>query len=151
MAEDEDVYADDLNIGDQYELGRHLVTEAELVDFASMWDAQPFHIDTEAAASHGFGGLIASGLHTLAIYQRLLVQRINGRWKVIAGRKIREAVFVSPVRPGDVLSGAFEITEVSLDDRGRGRITTEAEIVNSTGKVVLTVTSVVFLRRRGKY
>ncbi|MCJ0907276.1 MaoC/PaaZ C-terminal domain-containing protein [Rhodococcus sp. ARC_M6] len=148
-AEGFDVYAEDLSVGDRYEFGHHRVAEAELVDFASMWDPQPFHTDVEAAADHGFGGLIASGLHTLAIYQRLLVRRIDGRWKVIAGRKITEVVFVSPVRPGDVLSGSLAVTEVSLDDRGRGRITSDAEVVNDAGVVVLTVTAVMFLRRRG--
>ncbi|QYA99626.1 MaoC family dehydratase N-terminal domain-containing protein (plasmid) [Rhodococcus sp. USK10] len=143
-----DIYADDLVVGEKYELGHHTVTEEEVVDFASKWDPQPFHIDSAAAASHGFGGLIASGLHTLAIYQRLTVLRVDGRWKAIAGRKIQEAIFVRPVRPNDVLTGSMVITEVSLDDRARGRVTTTAELVNSEGDLVLTVTAVVFLHSR---
>ncbi|MDI9916558.1 MaoC/PaaZ C-terminal domain-containing protein [Rhodococcus sp. IEGM 1379] len=143
-----DVFAEDLTVGEKYEFGHHTVTEEEIVSFASMWDPQPFHIDSEAAAGHGFGGLIASGLHTLAIYQRLTVLRVDGRWKAIAGRKIQEAVFVRPVRPNDVLTGSMVIAEVSLDDRGRGRVTSTAELVNGAGEVVLTAIAVVFLHRR---
>ncbi|MFE3228598.1 MaoC/PaaZ C-terminal domain-containing protein [Nocardia sp. NPDC059228] len=145
-----DIYADDLVVGEKYELGHHTVTEEELVDFASRWDPQPFHIDSAAAEGHGFGGLIASGLHTLSIYQRLAVLRVDGRWKAIAGRKIQEAVFVRPVRPNDVLTGSMVITEVSLDDRSRGRVTTAAELVNGEGDIVLTATAVVFLHSRGR-
>lgn len=144
------IYADDLVIGERYEFGHHTVTEEELVDFASKWDPQPFHIDSVAAATHGFDGLIASGLHTLSIYQRLAVLSVGGRWKAIAGRKIEEAVFVRPVRPNDELTGSMVVAEVSLDERNRGRVTTTAELINGAGDTVLTVTVVVFLHSRGE-
>ncbi len=63
------VYAEDLGIGQRFDLGSHTVTEAELVDFATHWDPQWFHIDRAAAQDGQFGGLIASGIHTLAILQ----------------------------------------------------------------------------------
>lgn len=142
------IYADDLRVGDRYQLGRHTVTEEELVAFASAWDPQPFHIDEEAAEQGQFGGLIASGLHTLAVYQRLAVASTGGRWNVIAGRKIREATFVRPVRPNDVLTGSMVVERISLDDRARGLITTSAELVNGAGERVLTVFSDAFLHSR---
>ena len=42
-------------------------TEAEIMDYARIYDPQPFHIDPEAAAASIYGGIIASGLQTVAI------------------------------------------------------------------------------------
>lgn len=80
------VYADDLQPGQRHELGIHTVSESELVDFASQWDPQAFHVDRAAAESGAFGGLIASGIHSLAIAQRLAVSSVLTSWSVIAGR-----------------------------------------------------------------
>ncbi|MFQ6330928.1 MaoC/PaaZ C-terminal domain-containing protein [Nocardia sp. CWNU-33] len=142
------IHADDLTVGERYEFAHHTVTEQEMIDFASVWDPQLFHTDREVADKGQFGGLIASGLHTLSIYQRLAVTRVSGRWNVIAGRKIREAKFLRPVRPNDVLTGSMVIEEVSLDDRARGLVTTSAELVNGVGVAVLSVVSDVFVHSR---
>jgi acyl dehydratase len=142
------VYADDLRVGDRYELGHHTVTEEELVNFASAWDPQPFHIDQDVAEQGYFGGLIASGLHTLSVYQRLVVTSANREWKVIAGRSLRDVRFVRPVRANDVLTGTMVIDEIRLDDRARGLVTTSAELVNAQGNCVLTVTTDAYLHSR---
>ena len=61
------VFAEDLAVGDTLELGEYLVTEEEIISFASRWDPQYFHIDPERAVRDGPLGLIASGLHTMCI------------------------------------------------------------------------------------
>ncbi len=61
-------YGEDLAVGTVYQLGTHTVSEAEQLDFAAQWDPQDFHTDADAAAAGPFGGLIASGIHTLSIY-----------------------------------------------------------------------------------
>ncbi|GIT68736.1 MAG: hypothetical protein Ct9H300mP26_4230 [Acidimicrobiales bacterium] len=35
-----------------------------MIDFATQFDPQPFHIDPQAAVDTIFGGLVASGCHT---------------------------------------------------------------------------------------
>ena len=67
------VFAEDLEIGQVIPLGSYSVTEEEIVEFATQWDPQWFHMDKETAGSGVFGGLIASGLHTLSICQKLVV------------------------------------------------------------------------------
>ena len=54
-------------------LGEHTFAADEIVDFARAFDPQPFHVDAEAGAHSHFGGLVASGWHTAAIWMRLLV------------------------------------------------------------------------------
>ena len=40
--------------------------------------------DEKVAATHGFGGLIASGLQTACIFQRLAVTGVYSNWAIIA-------------------------------------------------------------------
>jgi len=41
--------------------GRYEVTRDEVIEFASRYDPQPFHLDDAAAAATHFGRLAASG------------------------------------------------------------------------------------------
>ncbi|WP_185090899.1 MaoC/PaaZ C-terminal domain-containing protein [Gordonia oryzae] len=148
---DPTVYADDLQPGQRHDLGVHTVSESELVDFASQWDPQSFHVDRAAADSGAFGGLIASGIHSLAIAQRLAVSSVLRSWSVIAGRRLREMEFLAPVRPGDTLSGSMRVESVDLDARGRGLVTYTTELVNQTGVAVLRFDADVYLRSRGAH
>jgi acyl dehydratase len=66
-------YFEDIKLGEMPETGTYAVSKAEIMEFAEQYDAQPFHVNPEAAAQSPFGGLIASGLHTMAITQRLSV------------------------------------------------------------------------------
>ena len=65
------LYWEDFKVGETVEMGKHVFTEAEIIDFARQFDPQPFHIDPVAARSSFFGGLIASGWHTCAVCMRL--------------------------------------------------------------------------------
>ncbi|WP_024793991.1 MaoC/PaaZ C-terminal domain-containing protein [Tomitella biformata] len=133
------IYAEDLRKGAAHQLGSHTVTEAELVEFAAQWDPQGFHIDRSVADAGQFGGLIASGIHTLAIYQRLSVVGIFDDWAVIAGRELRSVRFLRPVRPGDALTGTVVIEDIVFDDRARALVTTSAELVDGAGDRVLSL------------
>nr|WP_296778897.1 MaoC/PaaZ C-terminal domain-containing protein [Rhodococcus sp. (in: high G+C Gram-positive bacteria)] len=139
-------YADDLEVGARFELAHHTVSEKELVDFASRWDPQRFHTDTQFAYHGRFGGLIASGIHTLAIYQQLAVDGLIGRWSVIAGKSIRQVNFWQPVRPLDTLTGSIAIDKVVLE-RARGLVTLSSELVNESGTRVLTLTTDALVHR----
>jgi acyl-CoA dehydrogenase len=121
---------------------------AETVGFATQWDPQWFHIDQQAAEDGQFGSLIASGLHTLAILQRLTVVSAGRHWATIAGRGIRDLRFRSPVRPGDVLTGNVVIDDIVFDNRRRALVTTDSILVNGEGQVVLTVLIDAYLHAR---
>lgn len=141
------VFADDLTPGDLLELGEYRVEHAEVIDFASHWDNQWFHTDDDAAAQGHFGGVIASGIHTLAIMQRLTVQALFGTWAVVAGRGLDRVRFVEAVRPGDTLTGTVEVTNVELDDR-RGRVALHLALANQHERTVLVGDLTVMLFRR---
>ena len=44
-----DLYFEDFEPGQVFELGSRTVTEDEIVAFARDWDPQPFHVDADAA------------------------------------------------------------------------------------------------------
>ena len=50
-----------------------MVSESEIIAFARQYDPQPMHVDTNSASFTIYGGLIASGWHTGALFMRLLV------------------------------------------------------------------------------
>ena len=62
-------------MGDVSEFGPVTVTAAEIVEFAERYDPQPFHLDADAGLATPYGGLIASGWHTIALVMRVLVER----------------------------------------------------------------------------
>ena len=67
------LYLEDLHIGQRFTSGTHVMEEASIKEFAADFDPQPFHLDANAARSSVFKGLAASGWHTAAIAMRLLV------------------------------------------------------------------------------
>lgn len=108
--------------GTTIELGSYLVTREEIVDFATQWDPQGFHVDEEIAAASPFGGLIASGLHSMAVFQRLAVDGAFSRWAMIAGRSIADVQMTSPMRPGMELTGRIHIDAVEPKGPGRALV-----------------------------
>ena len=65
-------YWEDFRPGDVAELGEKTVRKEEIIEFASEFDPQPFHLDEEAAAKTVFSGIISSGWLTSLIWLRLM-------------------------------------------------------------------------------
>ncbi|MEE3280124.1 MAG: MaoC/PaaZ C-terminal domain-containing protein, partial [Pseudomonadota bacterium] len=67
----EDKYFEDYEAGRVYELGSVQVELAEVVEFATRYDPQYFHIDESRAKESIYGGIIASGWHTASMMMRV--------------------------------------------------------------------------------
>jgi acyl dehydratase len=131
-------YFEDVRVGESDALGSHTITEAEMVAFARRYDPQPFHTDPEAARATIFGGLIASGWHTAALYMGLFVRSQQNRASM-GSPGVEELRWLVPVRPGDVLTARSRIVDAwpSESSAGRGTIVGEHEFVNQRGEVVM--------------
>jgi acyl dehydratase len=130
--------------------GAIAITEESIVEFARRYDPQPIHADPHAAAAGPFGGLIASGWHTIALVMRVLVERYLSHVAAIVSPGIDELRWMLPVRPGDVLSVRVTVLEasVSRSKPDRGLVRTLVEAVNQRDEVVLTMKAMNFMRRR---
>jgi acyl dehydratase len=143
-------YFEDFEIGEVTELGPIGVSEEEIVEFASRYDPQPFHIDPEAAASSPFGGLIASGWHTTALFMGMFVRGILLDSASMGSPGVEEIRWTAPVRPGDQLTGRVTVTDVqpSAKTPGRGTVFTTSEVFNQDGTLVLRMKARVHFARR---
>lgn len=143
-------YWEDFRVGDVVELGPVTVTEEEIVGFASRFDPQPFHLDAEAGRQTPYGGLIASGWHSAAIYMGMFVRGVLDGAASLGSPGVEELRWLAPVRPGDRLRGRAVITDVlppSTDPR-RGTIVGTHELINQDDVVVMRFTSRGFIARR---
>ena len=64
----------DFTPGQTLTLGPVSLSEAEIIDFARLWDPQPFHTDPQWAANSRWKGLIASGWQTCALTMRTVCE-----------------------------------------------------------------------------
>jgi len=133
----ENIYLDDVTVGQKFVSAAEEMTQAEILAFAAKYDPQPFHLDHQAAKGTIFGGLAASGWHTAAFTMRLNVTsgpKFAGG--IIGGGG--EINWPMPTRPGDVLHAEYEVLEVtpSRSKPDRGMILLAINTVNQDGKIV---------------
>lgn len=145
-----DLYLDELKVGDRFESGGYTLTEADIIGFALKYDPQPFHVDMEGAKATPYGGLIASGFHTLAIGFRVLYATGWLTSANLGGIGIDELRWVKPVRPGDTLRTTTIIKEIvpSKSKPDRGVLKHDIIVTNQHDETVLTGTFVIVVRRR---
>jgi len=155
-------FYEDIRIGEQTPLGTHEFTREEIVRFARQYDPQPFHLDDEAARASSFGGLIASGWHTGAVWVRLMVefrQRSAAAQAAAPGEHgarvgpspgFRDMKWLTPVRPGDTISYSTRVVEkIDLASRPNwGIVISRNEGVNQKGELVMSFLGEVFVERR---
>ena len=131
-------YLEDFKEGQVYELGEETIREEEILQFARRFDAQPFHVDAEAAKKSIYGGLIASGWHTASFFMALLVRGLLHDTASMGAGGIDELRWNKPVRPGDRLRGRLNILAAKPTRHpGRGLVTCIGELLNQQDERVL--------------
>ncbi|MDN3354352.1 MaoC family dehydratase [Actinomadura sp. DC4] len=146
----EDRYFEDYTAGTTHEYGGLTISEEEIVEFAAQYDPQSFHVDPVAAKDGPFGGLIASGWHTVALMMKLFAKYYLSTVASLGSPGVDELRWLRPVRPGDRLSLRVHVLETrpSRSDPSRGIVRTLAELLDEDGSPVLSVTVINLLRTR---
>ena len=108
------------------------------------------HIDEAAAAESNYGGLIASGWHTSAIFMKMMVDSIMDESSGMVSPGIDELRWLRPVRPGDVLRVEGEVigARPSRSKPDRGIVKVRYKVLNQDDDVVMGLTTNNFMRRR---
>lgn len=142
-------YYEDLLPGEERTSGTQSVSEAEIIEFSSRYDPQYFHMDPRAAKNSVFGGLVASGIHTMALWRRLDHEIAHDiAW--ICGVGWDDVRFAKAVRPGDTLRAHFRCVSkrLSASKPERGVVVFEYHLINQRDETVISCLSTNLVERR---
>jgi acyl dehydratase len=155
------MFLDEFRIGDRTLIGSHTFTAEDIMTFARAYDPQPFHIDEEAARASHFGGLIASGWQTAAIWMRLNLAYMGELAAERAARGepmgrlgpspgFKDMKWIKPVRAGDTLTYGVEVVDArpSASRPGWGVLTHRAFAHNQHGEEVYSCLGTVMVEVR---
>jgi 3-hydroxybutyryl-CoA dehydratase len=125
---------DALSEGERFVTRGRTIGEADITSFATLsGDTHPQHTDAEWAASSRFGERIAHGLLVLSYAAGLMPFDPE---RVVALRRVGDAVFKQPVRIGDTIHVEGEVVEKTDIDPGHGLVATRWRVLNQHGKLV---------------
>ena len=157
------LFLDSCPLGETFCLGGVRILAEEIVRFAKSFDPQPFHVDEEKARKSHFGGLIASGWHTCALWMRANVlarkrvvnalpdwERDSAVQSAGVGIGFEDLTWVRPVRAGEALH-AFITPLEKRESRSRpgwGRVRWRAEMTNENEHLVLRFFPTMYLKNR---
>lgn len=141
---DQILYAEDLAVGDWMDLGTVEVGRDEIIHFARQFDPLSIHVDgTESP----FGDVIASGMHTLALFASISSPKFVARLALVAGKGFDKMRLPHPVRPGAVLSGSLQVVDVRMGSQ-KADVHCRYEMVNQHNDLVMTMVGIHVVRRR---
>ncbi|RJF98416.1 MaoC family dehydratase [Noviherbaspirillum saxi] len=145
-------YFEDFEVGKTIEVGTRTVTEEEILEFATKFDPQPFHVDKDAAGKSIYGSIIASGWHTCSMMMRMMVDGFLREAASMGSPGVDEVRWIKPVRPGDTLKVSTTVLDVrpSGSKPDRGIVMTEWRAINQHGELVVTVKGMGMYGRRPK-
>ena len=144
------LFFEDFTPGRVFELGTLDVTEEDIVEFASRFDPQPFHIDPVAARDSPFGGIIASGWHTCSMFMSLYAATVLQDVDSQGSPGVDDIRWLKPVRPGDRLTGTATVLDATPSTRTprRGAVRVNCQLNNQDGDVAMRMTAIGLFGRR---
>ncbi|WP_417460510.1 MaoC family dehydratase [Kordiimonas sp.] len=147
------IFYEDLIVGHKEAFGAYEVTKEEVIDFASKYDPQPFHLDEEFAKQSVFGALCASGWHTSAMMMRMMVDHMmETGFAGLGSPGIDGIEWKKPVFPGNVLTLESEVTD-KRESQSRpniGLVKSTYHVKNQNGDVVMIMRGNVMVAKRRK-
>lgn len=133
------MFYDDFTVEEKFYLEPVTVTEKEIFEFAGKYDPLPIHTNPGFAKESIYGGIIASGFHTLCTVHSKMIERKMVFEEVIGGLGIDSLQWLAPVRPNDTLSTEVEIVDkIPSSKGGRGILVYKITARNQSNQVVMT-------------
>src|SRR4051794_19677510 len=139
---------DELAEGESFTTRARTITEADIVGFAQLTgDWHPLHSDADWAARSPFGARVAHGLLLVSMAVGLLPLDPE---RVVALRRVEDAVFKRPAFIGDTIHAEGRIgTLAPVDDRA-GLVTLCWTVRNQPGQTLVRARSQLLWRRDGE-
>ncbi|MFV0275774.1 MAG: MaoC family dehydratase [Parahaliea sp.] len=141
---------EDFFVGERIAFKPYAVTAEEIVAFACQYDPQPFHVDADAARESIFGGLVASGWMTSAIFMRMQCESFILQSTCLGSPGVDEIRWLVPLRPGDELGGEAVVTAVkpSRSKPDRGVVYFDGRLWNQQRETIMILKSLALFGRR---
>ena len=143
-------YFEDFEPGHMMELKGPTVSKEDIVEFATRYDPQPFHVDEKQAKQSAYHGLIASGWHTVSMCMRMICDAYLLESASMGSSGVDQVRWLIPVRPGDTLSLRMTVleTKASQSRPEMGIVRHRWDVFNQNQELVMEMTGVGFFRRR---
>ena len=141
-------YWEDIQPGERFISRAMDVTEDEIVDFATRYDPQYFHMDPVEAKKSHFGEVVASGVHILAIW-RILDHEITGDVRWMCGIAWDNLRWNKPMRAGDQVRARAECeSKRESSQPGRGVVIYRYALLNQDDEEIFYCTSTNLVERQ---
>ncbi|MBM7656043.1 MaoC family dehydratase [Neobacillus cucumis] len=138
---------DEFAIGQVFQTKSLKLTKGDIMRFAGEFDPQYMHLDEEKAIQGRFDGIIASGIHTLAISFKLWVEEGLYGEDVIAGTRMNNIKFIKPVYPEDELYINVEVIDKKATKDETGILTVSLSTFNDRDEKVFEGDLSVLIKR----
>jgi 3-hydroxybutyryl-CoA dehydratase len=124
----------ELTVGERFSTPPRAVCEGDILEFAALTgDSHPQHVDPDWAAESRFGEQIAHGLLVVSFAVGLLPLDPE---RVVALRRVSDAVFKQPVKIGEEVHVDGKITALTELDGEQGLVETTLRILNQDDRLV---------------
>jgi acyl dehydratase len=137
----------EFTIGQVFQTKSLKLTKEDIMRFAGEFDPQYMHLDEEKANQGRFDGIIASGIHTLAISFKLWVEEGFYGEDVIAGTRMNNIKFIKPVYPKDELHINVEVIDKKATKNETGILTVSLSTFNDRDEKVFEGDLSVLIKR----
>jgi 3-hydroxybutyryl-CoA dehydratase len=136
---------DELVVGERFTTGERTIGEGDVLAFAALTgDEHPQHVDASWAANSRFGEQIAHGLLVLSCASGLMPFDPE---RIVALRRVADAVFKQPVVIGDTVHVEGEVTDARPIDDENGLVECRWRVVNQHGRLVMRASVELVWRR----
>ena len=124
----------ELTVGDRFATHARAVCESDILHFAALTgDSHPQHVDAGWAENSRFGEQIAHGLLVLSFAVGLLPLDPD---RIVALRRVSDAVFKQPVKIGDTVHVEGKISSLTRLDDEHGLVEATLRILNQEDRLV---------------
>ena len=143
-------YWQDLAIDTQFKTGSVTLSAEDIIEYASEFDPQPYHLNPEVAASSIFGGHCASGWHVCALMMRLIVDTLQRENVISAGNTSVESLrWFIPVFVGDSLQANITVKTKSESEEHADYaiIQFDVDVTNQAAKSVIALQTSMLIQK----
>lgn len=112
------MYLEDYSEGVTFQMPPVSLRSEEIIDYARIYDPRPIHVDPGAAKNSRFGGIIASGFHTLNACWSKWVHTKLDEGGLVAGMGMDNLRWLKPVYAHEPLYTTIVVDRVEVKEGG---------------------------------